>query len=279
MGWQWSDGDSWSSWGSARWRSQSARRGSGPNASWGQWKCQCGNIQSGSQCKGCRSKYWEVSWESVPGTGVGSKPQATRAPWAKPDTSQPKATSGQAADLLSQLEQFLSQDAVDQELAGPAAALRAQLRVRAPASSKRQKLKSVMDRIDHHKTQIHKAKKRLKDLEFERATLEEQLQEHDKTLQSLESDKEALCTLVGAPGAEDSASDAGSSSQHTGHNTPTASQAEAYLGRLDPHQVLRWAQQRLQVPEPRTPHDPHAYYIGGGGGEDADTEMASRTGD
>lgn len=240
--------------------------------SWGQWKCACGNIQSGSQCKGCRSKYWEVEWEAVP-SGAGGKPQATRAPWAKPVVPQPKAFAD--APLLSQLDQFLSNTTLPAELGGPAATLRNALRVRAPPSSQRQKLKSVMDKIDHHKSQIHKTKKRLKDLEAERAALDEQLMELEGGLTTLEHDKEALCNLVAGTGPdEDTASEEGSDDSD-GRSTPNSACAVAFLQRLDPQRVLQWAQAQLNLPGgppvPEVRHDPTLYHIG-------DTHMDGESG-
>jgi len=277
MGWWSGSTNSWDSWGS--WRSPSrspVRRRYGPTTSWGQWKCACGNVQSGSQCKGCRSKYWEVEWEAVPSSpGAGGRTPATRAPWAKPDKVQPKA-SRTDADPLTHLDQFLSSATLATELEGPAAALRNQLRIRAPASSKRQKLKSVMDKIDHHKSQIHKAKKRLKEIEAERSALEEQLTELDGGLAALEQDKETLCTLVGAGGLEDTSSESGSEPTD-GSATPTPARTEAFLSRLDPHRVLQWAQAQVfhqgGGPPPNGPRpDPAAYYIG------ADADMNGEDG-
>ena len=276
MGWWSGSTNSWDSWGS--WRSPSrspARRRSGPQSSWGQWKCACGNIQSGSQCKSCRSKYWEVEWEAVSPTGAGGKPPATRAPWAKPDKGQPKASSPDA-DLLAHLDQFLSGATLATELEGPAAALRNQLRLRAPASSKRQKLKSVMDKIDHHKAQIHKAKTRLKEIDAERSALEEQLTVLDGGLTALEQEKGTLCTLVGAGGLEDSTSDSGS--EHSaGSSEPDDARAEAFLNKLDPLRVLQWAQDRVRrngggQPQNGDRPDFDGYYIGGGSDADMDRE-------
>ena len=207
---------------------------------------------------------------------AGGKAPATRAPWAKPDKVQPKASRAHA-DLLTHLNHFLSNATLATELEGLAAALRNQLRLRAPASSKRQKLKSVMDKLDHHKSQIHKTKKRLKDIEAERIALEEQLTELDGGLAALEQDKETLCTLVGAGGLEDTSSESGSEPTD-GSATPTPARTEAFLSRLDPHRVLQWAQAQVLNqgggPTANGPRvDPDAYYIG------ADADMNGAGGD
>ena len=198
--------------------------------------------------------------------GNGNKPQASRAPWAKPEKGQPKAQRPDA-DLLTHLDQLLSVGSLDTALEGPAAALRNQLRLRAPASSQRQKLKSVMDKIDHHKAQIHKSKKRLKEIESERSSLEEQLTTLDSGLALLEQEKSTLCTLVGAGGAEDSASDTGSGDADDG-SEPDEERAEAFLNRLDPVRVLQWAQSKIRrAGGTELPLGDH-YVIGNGSDED-----------
>ena len=124
-----------------------------------------------------------------------------------------------------------------------------------------------MDKIDHHKSQIHKAKKRLKEIEAERSALEEQLTELDGGLAALEQDKETLCTLVGASGLDDTSSESGS--EHTdGSTTPNSARAAAFLNRLDPHRVLQWAQAQVlhqggAPPQNGARPDTAAYYIGG----------------
>ena len=203
--------------------------------------------------------------------GTGNKPQASRAPWAKPEKGQPKA-SRPDADLLTHLDQLLSGATLDTALEGPAAALRNQLRLRAPASSQRQKLKSVMDKIDHHKSQIHKSKKRLKEIEAERVALEEQLASLDSGLTLLEQEKSTLCTLVGAGGVEDSASDSGSGPSDD-DSEPDDERAEAFLNRLDPVRVYQWAQSKIRRDGGTEPPPLGEHYVIGNG-SDADMEGA-----
>ena len=222
---------------------------------------------------GCHSKYWEVEWEAVSPKGNGGKPQASRAPWAKPEKGQPKATRPDA-DLLAHLDQLLSGATLASELEGPALALRNQLRLRAPASSKRQKLKSVMDIIDHHKSQIHKSKKRLKEIEAEHSALEEQLTALDSGLNLLEQEKAILCTLVGEGGHEESPSDSGSEHSEDG-SEPDDARAEAFLNRLDPVRVLQWAQDKVRrdsggEPAPNGTRVSENYVIGNGSDADMD---------
>ena len=145
-------------------------------------------------------------------------------------------------------------------------ALRTELRLRAPAASKRQKLKSVMDRIDHHKQQLHKIKKRLKEIEAERTSLEEQLADLEGGLGTLEQDKETLCTLVAAQGFEDSSSDTSPEPSEDGYKTPTPAQADAFLNKLDPVLVMQWAQGRLRKVAPGS-QETEVYQIGGGDDE------------
>ena len=68
--------------------------------SWGRWRCQCGNVQSGSQCHGCRKKWWQVQWTPAP-TQFGA--ERTNA-WEHPKGAAPKKT-----DPLTQLKALLGQ--------------------------------------------------------------------------------------------------------------------------------------------------------------------------
>ena len=70
--WQWNDGK-WEEWKMVEGKNRGQKKPtySKPQAnkktpSWGKWKCHgCGNVQSGSQCQGCKSKYWEVEWSRI----------------------------------------------------------------------------------------------------------------------------------------------------------------------------------------------------------------------
>ena len=68
--WQWNDGK-WEEWQVVQ-KKDKPRKFSKPQASgkktpsWGKWKCHsCGKVQSGSQCQGCKAKYWEVEWGRI----------------------------------------------------------------------------------------------------------------------------------------------------------------------------------------------------------------------
>ena len=123
-----------------------------------------------------------------------------------------------------------------------------------------------MVKIDHHRSQIHNAKQRLKEIEAELSTLEEQLSALDGGLAALEQDKGTLRTLVGADGLQDTSSE--SCSEHTdGIYTPDSFRAAAFLSRLDPHRVLQWAQAQVLRQGGGPPHtgdhrDTGAYIMG-----------------
>ena len=136
-----------------------------------------------------------------------------------------------------------------------------------------------MDKIDHHKSQIHKSKKRLKEIEAEHTALREQLTALDSGLTLLEQEKATLCTLVGARGNEESTSDSGS--EHSGDGSePDDARAEAFLNRLDPVRVFHRAQSKIRrdggaEPPPNGDRSFDAYVIGNGSDADMDGEGKS----
>ena len=73
-----------------------------PKASWGPWRCQCGNENTGNQCVHCHSKWWEVQWEKV----EAAKPAAASDRKASgKGVGKPKAKPG--LDILAFLDKFL----------------------------------------------------------------------------------------------------------------------------------------------------------------------------
>ena len=64
----------------------------------GRWRCQCGNVQTGSQCKDCNAKWWNVEWtREDPPPGPKSTPHKTDPPSHKPAEKQ----------ALVELDEFL----------------------------------------------------------------------------------------------------------------------------------------------------------------------------
>ena len=138
-------------------------------------------------------------------------------------------------------------------------------------------MKSVMDTIDHHQSQIHKSKKRLKEIEAEHVSLEEQLTALDSGLVLLEQEKAILCTLV-REGGDDDESPTDSASEHSAEDSePDDARAEAFLNRLDPVKVLQWARSKVRrrrdgASTPNGTPSPH-YVIGTGTPYGSDADM------
>ena len=198
MGWHWQNG--WQSnghqaWWSNDWRNNwgskpkgPARRPS-PSPSWGLWRCQCGNTQSGSQCKNCKAKWWEVEWNKV------SPPGQTPDPPKAEQSHKPAERSALAAldDLFHRLPPG---DDAHSLVEG----LRELLRGRAPAQSTRQKLKSVLDKLDHQRTRAKNLRQELKATEEKKAKLEKDILETENQVKTLEEEKNSLVYVVGPDG-------------------------------------------------------------------------------
>ena len=78
--------------------------------------------------------------------------------------------------------------------------LRDLLRGRAPAQSTRQKLKSVLDKLDYQRSRSKALKQELKALEEKKAKVERDITEADALLKSLEEEQTSLCFMVGPDG-------------------------------------------------------------------------------
>ena len=202
MGWLWQDG--WQSNGKQSWWSNDWRNTSGskprapgrrfsPSPSWGLWTCQCGNVQSGSQCKGCKQKWWDVEWTR------GDKAPSLNTPAAKNEGH----FKTEEKQCLTSLDELLKKLPPTDEAHTQVEGLRDLLRGRAPVQSTRQKLKSVLDKLDYQRNRSKTIKQELKTLEERKTRLEKDLQEADTLTKSLEEEQTSLCYIVGPEKAEE----------------------------------------------------------------------------
>ena len=252
MGWQWQDG--WQSNGRQSWWSNDWRNNSGSkpkarpaNQSWGLWTCQCGNVQTGSQCKGCKAKWWTVNWtrgDQAPGPKAGSK--------SEPPTHKPAEKK-----TLAALDELLPKLPPGDDAHTLVEGLRDVLRGRAPAQSKRQKLKSVLDKLDYQRNRAKSIKQRLKTLEEEKLKLEKDLADADTQTKSLEEEQTQLCSTIG-PEVSDEESEEEEEDEEDNHSPGVLSEAETarLMKRLHPGYVTRMLHaeiDRLRADENRPP--------------------------
>ena len=134
-----------------------------PN-SWGRWKCgKCGNVQTGSECKGCKQKWWhlpgtrcqDASKSGTPGPKTSAwwnTPWSYKAPgqWpqGKPEKAAPKDPPGNS--FREQLEALEKAHQGKPEGAGVASAahlLAEKLKTTEPRRDKTKRLQSVMDQL------------------------------------------------------------------------------------------------------------------------------------
>ena len=175
------------------WKGQAAK----PKAkSWGLWKCECGNSQTGSQCKHCGKKWWNVDWEKA-------EPASQSANKAAKHSAKPPKPPQSMQDMVAFLDKFLAhkpQPGEDQQamegLHSLAAGLREGIAGTEPKVSKGNRLKSVIDKLAFKKVALHSLKAKLKQAQQE---LEEMENNHD-TLSSevatLEEERTELANLV-----------------------------------------------------------------------------------
>ena len=251
MGWQWQDGwqsNGRQSWWSNDWRNTSGSKPKSPGRrpatqSWGLWTCQCGNVQTGSQCKGCKAKWWTVDWkrtESAP----GQKPSAKKeGPSHKPAEKQ----------VLTALDEYLPKLPPGDDAHTLVEGLRDLLRGRAPAQSKRQKLKSVLDKLDYQRSRAKNIKQRLKSLEEEKLKLEKDLADADSQTKALEEEQTTLCASIGPENGEETSEEEEEEDEEEGedddNNPPgvlTEAQTAAPLKRLNPLYITNLLQAEIQ---------------------------------
>ena len=161
------------------------------------WKCgRCSNIQSGSECKDCKAKWWEVSWER----------------WAKPESTTkwtPQYSGATGVPTLG-TNPHQSMAAVLHQLANPAPGapppdpeilelahnLNKQLLARCPIEEKQKKLQSVPSKLDHHGRLLTKAQDRLQKLQQETRDLQEECKAQTLIIAELETERKQLVGVV-----------------------------------------------------------------------------------
>ena len=200
MTWQWSarsfgDGGyggygGWSaSWGSGQWKRRNHNTHRGAQSASFRWKClDCGNQQTGSQCKGCNKKYWEVNWEKVTPPTKWSNPQGCEGTSAQTD---PHAI---VQTLLHTLKNPLpGGQAPDTHTMALAAQLQQQLLVDASLNTKQIRLRSVIDKIHHRKAEGQKLQAQADKLRSDLDQIEQKLDKVTEELTELEKDRLTLC--------------------------------------------------------------------------------------
>jgi len=196
MGWSWDHGsNSWyakqhhGTW----WKGQASK----PKAkSWGLWKCECGNSQTGSQCKICGKKWWTVDWEKV-------EPNGQAAHKAAKVSAKPPKTPQSMQEMISFLDKFLAHKPqagdghqVMEDLHSLAAGLREGIAGAEPKVSKGNKLKSVIDKLAFKKAALHSLKAKLKQAQQELEDLENNHDALSSEVASLEEERTELANLV-----------------------------------------------------------------------------------
>ena len=196
MGWSWDHGSK--NWNAKHhsgtwWKGQASK----PKAkSWGLWKCECGNSQTGSQCKTCGKKWWTVEWEKV-------EPNSQAAHKAVKHPAKPPKPPQSMQEMVSFLDKFLAHkpqagdgQQLMEDLQSMAAGLREGIAGTEPKVSKGNRLKSVIDKLAFKKATLHSLKAKLKQTQQE---LEEMESNHDalsSEVASLEEERTELANLV-----------------------------------------------------------------------------------
>ena len=196
MGWSWDHSSK--NWNAKQhtggwWKGQALK----PKAkSWGPWKCECGNTQTGSQCKHCGKKWGTVEWEKA-------EPVSQEAHKAAKHSAKPPKPPQSMQEMVGFLDKFLAHKPQpgegQQELAelhSLAAGIREGIAGTEPKVSKGNRLKSVIDKLAFKKSTLHSLKAKLKQAQQE---LEEMESSHDtlsSEVASLEEERTELANLV-----------------------------------------------------------------------------------
>ena len=197
MGWY--HGNGWSGYADQGWQSKYWGRGKETQKkAWGSWKCECGNFQTGSQCKGCGKKWWNTHWER-PRHWANGPPawlDKQHKHWKQGDKG------GQPSEsILNFLEQFISQSAENEDmgnLKAKAAALQGELQAGEPKSSRTSQLRSVIDKLEHKKGAVRSLRAKVTELSEHLRQVEGQLEELTGEVASLEEKRAKLCESVAA---------------------------------------------------------------------------------
>ena len=186
--------------------------------SWGDWCCgECGNTQSGSQCKGCKCKWWEVSW---------TKPDKAKARKSTKGQAQPHTKPKE--DLVRFLDMFLAKgDQSNTAMNTLAAEIREGLTADEPKVSRNNRLKSVLDKLTHKKAALNTAKSKLKSAQQE---LNEAEKNHDNLaieVAALEEERTDLANQVVNQVDTDSEAPAEEQETSVGQTSEDRSEGEA----------------------------------------------------
>ena len=162
------------------------------------WKCgNCGNVQSGSECKGCHTKYWHLqTWERV------AKPEHTQR-WHTP-TQDPRTTPAgmnlphQAlSDVIHQLTNpKVGQDPVDPDLIQAAQKLQKDLLALCSVEEKHRRLQSVVSKLEHRQKQLTKSQEEEAKLQEKLQTLRAERTMLIKETEDLELERQELLKVV-----------------------------------------------------------------------------------
>ena len=169
------------------------------------WQCPNGEPVQGLQCKVVECRV------DTRGSAPGPKSAGNR---TDPPSHKPAEKHALAAldDLLHKLP---PRDEAHTQVEG----LRDLLRGRAPAQSTRQKLKSVLDKLDYQRSRAKNIQQELKTLEERKIKLEKDLAEADTLSESLEGEKASLCYIAGPAGNPEESEEEEQSEQDQ-HNPP-----------------------------------------------------------
>ncbi len=165
--------------------------------SWGRWRCcACGNVQTGSECKGCRAKWWTVEWQRAeePQGGHSNRPRTTKSQaWSSFGSGvrlfgQPSWADGaQLQSALASMAQSKRGVPDNPEVQELAAQLRDKLRESEPKKQKTARLQSVMDQLKDRKAKRESNRKLI-------AELAQSLEEAEAEAKRLDDDIARLTT-------------------------------------------------------------------------------------
>ena len=185
MGWYHSNG--WSGREDQWWKASYYGRAKGnQKKSWGSWKCECGNVQSGSQCQGCGKKWWNTHWEQ-PSRWANGPPAWLEKQQKHWKDGEKGAQPSEA--ILNFLEQFITQTGEHEDLGSlkaKAAELQGELQAGEPKSSRPAQLRSAIDKLEHKKGTTRTLRAKANELGEQLKKLEAQLEELTVEVAALE---------------------------------------------------------------------------------------------
>ena len=214
-----------SSWGQSQGQAKQAKPAQ--NQSWGDWLCgTCNNQQSGSQCKKCKCKWWEVQWTKAEQSKAGKPPKSQATAQAKPKD-----------DIVRLLDMLLAEGGhASTPMHTLAAEIREGLTSAEPKLSRNNRLKSVLDKLTHKKTALTAAKATLKSVQ---QMLTDAEKNHDNLaieVASLEQERTDLANQVVNQVDTDSEEETAAEQQGPAAAQPSGANTESTEGQAQP----RW---------------------------------------